>query len=62
MELHLENVPKTIELHRDERGLALEYIDERLLPEELRLETTRDWRAVVDAVKQLAVRGAPEAS
>ncbi|MBX9033214.1 S-methyl-5-thioribose-1-phosphate isomerase [Gordonibacter massiliensis (ex Traore et al. 2017)] len=58
--LHLENLPRTIELERDGDGRArLVYIDQRRLPDELVFERTGDWRAVVDAVKALAVRGAP---
>ena len=41
------------------RPFALRYIDERLLPGELAFSQASDWRAVVDAVKTLAVRGAP---
>lgn len=59
MELHLENLPKTIELDRDAQGAVFRYVDERLLPGELRIASTRDWREVVDAVKALSVRGAP---
>ncbi|RDB61737.1 S-methyl-5-thioribose-1-phosphate isomerase [Gordonibacter sp. 28C] len=58
--LHLENLPRTIELERDGDGRArLAYIDQRRLPDELVYERTGDWCAVVDAVKSLAVRGAP---
>lgn len=35
------------------------FVDQRLLPGELILVRTSDWREVVDAVKTLAVRGAP---
>ena len=34
-------------------------VDQRLLPDDLALVRTADWREVVDAVKTLAVRGAP---
>lgn len=34
-------------------------MDQRLLPDDLALVRTADWREVVDAVKTLAVRGAP---
>ncbi|WP_080797540.1 S-methyl-5-thioribose-1-phosphate isomerase [Arabiibacter massiliensis] len=58
--LNLDNLPRTIELGRDGDGRAeLAYVDQRLLPGELRIVRTGDWRAVVDAVKTLAVRGAP---
>ena len=59
MALHLERLPHTVELARDGRGISFSYIDERKLPKELVVATTRDWREVVDAVKALAVRGAP---
>lgn len=59
MELHLERLPRSVELVRDAQGPKLRYIDERLLPRELRIAETRDWRAVVQAIKCLAVRGAP---
>lgn len=59
MELHLDNLPKSVEIGRDADGLFFDYIDQRLLPGELRIERTRDWRQVVDAIKTLAVRGAP---
>lgn len=59
MELHLENLPKTVEIGRDSAGTYFDYIDQRLLPAELRIERTRDWRQVVEAIQVLAVRGAP---
>ena len=59
MELHLERLPHSVELVREGGALVFRYIDERLLPGELRIEQARDWHAVVDAVKVLAVRGAP---
>ena len=59
MELHLENLPRSVELVRDGGLIAFRYIDERLLPDELRIEQTSDWHVVVDAIKSLAVRGAP---
>ncbi len=59
MELHLEKLPRSVELVRIEGGLAFRFIDERLLPGELRIMESSDWREVVDAVKTLAIRGAP---
>ena len=60
MHLHMENLPHSVELVRDESGeAAFRYIDERLLPGRLLMRQTTDWHAVVDAVKALAVRGAP---
>ena len=59
MQLHLENVPYSVELIREDGDVVFRYIDERALPGELVMVETRDWREVVDAVKTLAVRGAP---
>ena len=59
MELHLENVPRSVELIRTESDVVFRYIDERALPAQLVMTETSDWREVVDAIKTLAVRGAP---
>lgn len=59
MKLQLESLPRSVELVRDNDGIVFRYVDERLLPDELCIRDTRDWREVVDAVKTLAVRGAP---
>ena len=59
MELRLERIPKSIELVRRGDEVLLEYIDERFLPDELLVRRTGDWSEVVDAIKTLAVRGAP---
>lgn len=59
-ELHLENLPRTVELVRSGRGdYELVYVDQRKLPDELIFARTSDWRVAVDAIKTLAVRGAP---
>lgn len=56
----VNKIPRTLVLERSAAGAAqFIYIDERLLPGELCVERTTDWRAVVDAIKTLAVRGAP---
>ena len=53
-------LPRSVSLRRTADGRAeLVYLDERLLPGEERFCATGDWRQVVDAVKTLAVRGAP---
>lgn len=58
--IDLGALPPTIALGREADGsLAFDYIDQRALPRELVMERTGDWRAVVDAIKALAVRGAP---
>lgn len=56
----LDNLPHTIALQHDGEGWAcFSYVDQRKLPETLAFECTRDWCQVVDAIKTLAVRGAP---
>ncbi|MBQ3106129.1 MAG: S-methyl-5-thioribose-1-phosphate isomerase [Eggerthellaceae bacterium] len=58
--VRLDRLPRSVELLRSPDGAAeFVYVDERLLPGELRMVRTRDWRAVVDAIKTLGVRGAP---
>lgn len=57
--VNVDNIPVTIELIRREGAQALRYIDQRLLPAELRIVETGDWRQVVCAIEELAVRGAP---
>ena len=58
--LRLDRLPRTIELERDEEGRAcVSYVDQRKLPDGLAFERTGDWMAAVDAIKTLAVRGAP---
>ena len=59
VQLHLENLPRTLELRKRDGRLVLSYIDQRLLPGELVQVETSDWKQVVDAIKTLAVRGAP---
>lgn len=59
-ELHLERLPKTIELNEGATGeLRLRFVDQRKLPYELALIETGQWREVIDAIKTLAIRGAP---
>ncbi len=58
--LHLDNLPKSVQLRKCPEGRAeFVYVDERFLPGELLIEHTQDWLAVVEAIKTLAVRGAP---
>ena len=59
MNLNLENLPRTIWVEKSGGVPAVGFVDQRLLPGELILVRTSDWREVVDAVKTLAVRGAP---
>ncbi len=58
--LHLDSLPRTVELSRDGTGHAmLSYVDQRALPQTLIMCETTDWREVVDAITTLALRGAP---
>lgn len=59
MTLHLDNLPRTIFVERKAATPQVVMIDQRALPGELAWIRTDDWRQVVDAVKTLAVRGAP---
>lgn len=58
--IDLSRLPRSVRLGRDADGRAeLTYLDERFLPGEERFCSTGSWREVVDAIKTLAVRGAP---
>lgn len=58
--VRIDALPRTVELRRAPDGSArFRYVDQRLLPAELAFCETGSWRAVVDAIKELAVRGAP---
>ncbi|MFR5091650.1 MAG: hypothetical protein ACLTDR_06175 [Adlercreutzia equolifaciens] len=59
MNLDLGNLPRTIWVEKSEGGPVVGFVHQRLLPDDLALVRTADWREVVDAVKTLAVRGAP---
>lgn len=59
MELRLDRIPRSVELARAGDEILFSYVDERLLPEELLVRQTGSWEEVVDAIKTLAVRGAP---
>ena len=52
-------LPRSIELLKSDGGIVFRYIDQRKLPESLETCETGDWHAVIDAIKTLAVRGAP---
>ena len=58
-QIDLNRLPHTVELAKSEDGIVLRFIDQRLLPDELRVVETSDWHEVVEAIKTLAVRGAP---
>lgn len=58
--IDIDALPRSVELRRGlDGGAEFVYLDERLLPYEMKFEATADWRQVVDAIKTLAVRGAP---
>ena len=60
IKVDIDALPRSVDLVRGPDGAAaFTYLDERLLPYEERFETTSDWRCIVDAIKTLAVRGAP---
>ena len=59
MNVQLQNLPNSLELIETDQGMLFRYIDERKLPDGLVIQATSDWRAVIDAIQQLAVRGAP---
>lgn len=59
MTVCLDQLPRTIELVRTNERIQFRYIDQRLLPSTLEFVTTDSWQQVVDAIKTLAVRGAP---
>lgn len=59
MGLQLERLPRTLYVEREGGAPRAVMIDQRALPGELAWIRTDDWRVVVDAVKTLAVRGAP---
>lgn len=59
MSLTLENLPRTIFVERVDGVPQVAMVDQRQLPAELVYLRTSDWRTVIDAVKTLAVRGAP---
>lgn len=55
----LDRLPRTVELRGEAGHARLVYVDERELPGDLVFRSTEYWRDIVDAVKTLAVRGAP---
>lgn len=58
-DLHLENLPRTLSFEYTDTEARLSYIDQRLLPYDMAITQTAQWEEVVDAIKTLAVRGAP---
>lgn len=58
--IHLENLPRTIDLHRDADGRTFfSFVDQTKLPDALVRVETGDWLRIVQAIKSLEVRGAP---
>lgn len=60
MELDLGRLPRTVAMARSDDGRAyLAYVDQRLLPRELVIARAYRWQDAVEAISNLAVRGAP---
>lgn len=60
MNICLDNLPRSIELvHAEDGAPELVLLDQRLFPREVSYLKIRSWEVVVDAIKNLAVRGAP---
>ncbi|MDO4290208.1 MAG: S-methyl-5-thioribose-1-phosphate isomerase [Eggerthellaceae bacterium] len=67
MELHLDRLPRTVEMVRTDvqaygvegSAPALRLLDQTLLPDRVEFLTLFDWREVIEAIKALRVRGAP---
>lgn len=57
--LHFDRLPRTLELGVRDNRAFLRFIDQRFLPEKLLFVETTQWHEAVDAIKTLAVRGAP---
>ncbi len=59
MALNLSKLPRTITVEKRGGVPVVRMIDQRLLPYDEAYIETSDWRSVVDAIKTLALRGAP---
>lgn len=59
MALDLSKLPRTITVEKRTGVPLVRMIDQRLLPYEEAYIETSDWRSVVNAIKTLALRGAP---
>ena len=57
--LHFDRLPRTLELGVRGNRAFLRFIDQRFLPEKPLFVETTQWHEAVDAIKTLAVRGAP---
>lgn len=55
----LSRLPRTVSVTKEDGRTVFCYIDQRLLPQELKQVKTTDWRKIIDAIKVLGVRGAP---
>lgn len=55
----LDRLPRSVELGREDGISSLTYVDQRELPQKLVFARATRWHTVVDAIKTLAVRGAP---
>lgn len=67
MTINVDNIPRTIRLVRagasdlpaSEGFFVLELLDQTKLPDDIVFERIVDWREVIEAIKELRVRGAP---
>ena len=59
MRIDLSRLPRTVEFLRGGGVPSFRYLDQRLLPQRVVFVETSDWHEVVDAIRTLAVRGAP---
>lgn len=56
----LSRLPRTVSLDIDSSGkVTFVYVNQRQLPQTLTYEKSQSWLEVIDAIKTLAVRGAP---
>ncbi len=55
----LNNLPRTLSLERLADEAVLSFVDQRALPQKLIVKQARTSEQVIDAIKTLAVRGAP---
>ena len=58
-EVRLGNLPRTLEMVGTESEPVLRFVDQRALPLELVQIESTEWLEVIDAIKTLAIRGAP---
>lgn len=59
MKLQMEKIPRSVRLRREAEVTTLHLLDQRKLPDAVEYLRLTQWPGVVDAIKTLAVRGAP---